>query len=821
MTLGLLVAAWLAGVVIGFQLEVAVLPALLLALATLAGGIWLRVCGRSLWPAAMAGLLLLGLLRVEAGPGLPAPLAPDDVGEVTVVGRIVNDPEATGQKIKFVIKTESVDGGAGPVRLTTRTLVYADPPDSLVLSRTSPYFRYGDGLEIEGELESPEQLQDLDYAAYLSNQGISGILWAREVKHLEGSRGGSAWRRWIFDLRKRLSDSIGNTFNEPHAAVAQALLLGQREALPDDVVESFRKTGTSHILAISGLHVGVVLAMSLGVAGAAFGRRWQLYLLLPLLAVWMYALVSGLPISVVRAGIMASVYLVAVALGRPRSALPALAFSAAVIIAVSPQALNQVSFQLSFAAMAGIALASSYMARVTGALSRALGEGQSWIRSWTGRLSTLVVTGIVVSTAATLATWPLVAYNFDRIPLLGVVFTLLVLPVLPLVILGSLLAAFTGLAAPAVGQFFGWLTWAPLSYLLELISAAPGPTVGGEWVGEVMVGTWYAILAGLVFLMSGKLRTGSTRGVLGAVLGRLPAPGGARPRLPQAPVWVLGGALTLLAATVFVWAQVFSGPDGKLHIYVFNVGQGDSSLIVTPTGRQVLVDGGPNIDSAIIALNGPLAYSDRSLDILVLTHIDADHSRGLLRVLDRYDVGALILGVEDSSSPLHERLQAAIDRRGISVLSVREGYKVVLEPGISLEVLSPPTEPFRGTGSDRNNNGLVLRLSYGRVDFLLASDIEAPAENALLSQGFSLQSEFLKVAHHGSISSTSSAFLAEVSPAVAVVSVGAENRFGHPDPEVVERLELTVGADRIYRTDRHGTVEFISDGVQLWVKPEH
>ena len=212
----------------------------------------------------------------------------------------------------------------------------------------------------------------------------------------------------------------------------------------------------------------------------------------------------------------------------------------------------------------------------------------------------------VVSVAATMATWPLVAFNFDRVPLLGILITMLALPALPLILFGALATSVLGLLHPALGQLLGWVTWVPLSYLVELVKSAPGVTVSGAWLGTELIWAWYLLLASLLLVAHGvghRVRQGS-------LLGRLwrPPAAGRRglPRASGAALAFVTLSIVLSVASAFVWAQVFSGPDGRLHVYFFEVGQGDSALIVTPTGKQVLVDGGPESESATTALTGPL-----------------------------------------------------------------------------------------------------------------------------------------------------------------------------------------------------------------------
>jgi competence protein ComEC len=280
----------------------------------------------------------------------------------------------------------------------------------------------------------------------------------------------------------------------------------------------------------------------------------------------------------------------------------------------------------------------------------------------------------------------------------------------------------------------------------------------------------------------------------------------------------MGIGLLLIASNVLLWGQLLGGPDGNLHVYFLDVGQGDSILIVTPNRRQVLIDGGPDLESATTALSDVLATWDRSLDLVALTHLDSDHSQGLLEVMERYRVEAALVGIEDPGSPLYSQWQAVINRNQTPVMNLAAGQNLALDDGVVLETLHPPPVPLRGSPSDRNNNALVFRLVYREVSFLLTGDIEAAAEEQLVGSSTILESDVLKVAHHGSNSSTGPAFLEAVNPRAAVISAGADNRFGHPHAEVLTRLEQALGAEQVYQTSRQGSLEFISDGQVLWVK---
>ncbi|MBQ12126.1 MAG: hypothetical protein CMJ45_11325 [Planctomyces sp.] len=506
-------------------------------------------------------------------------------------------------------------------------------PPSLISQRDDPYFWHGDTLLLEGELRQPQVYEDFDYPSYLSHQGISGILWVRRTELISQREGSptAAWKGSVFDLRRELAEEIQAALPEPHSALAQALLLGLRGQLPPEVKENFRRTGAAHLLAISGLHVGVLLAMTMTAATLCLGRRRQAYLLVALASIWFYVLVSGFPVSVLRAGIMGSVFLSAVALGRPRSILPSLALSAAVMVGINPKVLGQISFQLSFTALAGIVLVLPFLFKMSEEVSLRASASGSRLRHLGWQAGNWVLSSMVVSVGATLATWPLVAMNFDRLPLASILATSLALPAMPFILVGALVTGGLGLAHPALGQIAGWLTSVPLSYLLGLISFLPAPGIPGDWVGMPVVVVWYGLLAGLLFVPG---RTARAQGLAVWLISMAHRTFGETGTPAGHPKWALSFivlALALLAVAAVLWFQVFQGTDGRLHVYFLDVGQGDSMLIVTPQGKQVLVDGGPNLTSATRALAGPMSPMDRSLDMVVMTHIDGDHSRGFWR----------------------------------------------------------------------------------------------------------------------------------------------------------------------------------------------
>ena len=284
-------------------------------------------------------------------------------------------------------------------------------------------------------------------------------------------------------------------------------------------------------------------------------------------------------------------------------------------------------------------------------------------------------------------------------------------------------------------------------------------------------------------------------------------------------IWLLVPAAFAASLT---WSQALTNDD-RLHVMFLDVGQGDAIFIETPSGRQVVVDGGSDPLLMTRLLGERMRFNDRHIDIVAATHPNSDHIGGLAQVLERYDVGAVLerrIEYESGAYEAWARLVDAEEAKGARVIEASAGQVIALDADVRIEVLGPPPILLGGTESDADNASLVLRLVYGEVSILLTGDIFSEAERALLASGMALDSDVLKVPHHGSDSSSTRDFLSAVSPAAAVISVGEGNLYGHPHANVVKRLREYVADGMLFQTAERGTVEFISDGETLWVRTE-
>lgn len=273
---------------------------------------------------------------------------------------------------------------------------------------------------------------------------------------------------------------------------------------------------------------------------------------------------------------------------------------------------------------------------------------------------------------------------------------------------------------------------------------------------------------------------------------------------------VLGGLAILAVLSFFV-----SVPDGKLHVYFLDVGQGDAIFIQTPGGRQILVDGGP--DRTILRRLGEvMPFYDHTIDLVIATHPDADHLGGLVEVLEKYQVKNILETGMECETALCVEWERIKPKEKAEINYAKWGEEMAVADGVRLLILHPFDELIDRHLSLRNNGAVVAKLLFGEQSVLLTADIEAMVEKKLLLSRVNLDADFLKVAHHGSRTSTTEEFLKAVTPLEAFIEVGAKNRYGHPTSEVLARLENF--HIPYYRTDTDGTIELVLDGKNYLIK---
>ncbi|HZP58294.1 MAG TPA: ComEC/Rec2 family competence protein, partial [Dehalococcoidia bacterium] len=791
MTLAWLAAAWVAGIAACAAFGDAAY-ALLAAVAVCAAAASVRAPSwrRPALALAVALAFAGGLARYAMARSAPAA---DDVrhyngSSMRLRGVIDGEPTIADTSQRFTLRARQVQL-AGAWRDASGGAQIRAP--------AWPRLHAGDVLEVEGRLDAPPALDRFDYAAYLDARGIGSVLEYPQIART-GHEGAPWWDDALRAARGRLARGLELALPEPEASLAQGVLLGRRSAVAQDVQDDLNATNTSHLVVVSGSNVVLVATWAMVALAWLIGRRRAS--LLAIAAVLAYAMLVGPSPPVVRATIMGVLLIVARLAGRPAHGLTSVLFAAALMCGADPRLVRDVSFQLSFAATAGIIwLARPLRIWTLEGIARATGREE--LPRWTGAV---VAEPLAVTVAAVLATTPLLALHFGRVSLVSLPANMLVVPLFGAMVLACLAAALGGLmphahlvcAYPAHLLLAWWLA------LAAWFAGLPHAALSAGGYGDGWTAATYAALAALLLALGRRVRMPA-----GSRLAE------SRPfdlrALPLRPVLALSALFGATAVGVAAWP---SHPH-RLAVTVLDVGQGDAILIRAPGGRDVLIDGGPG-RAVLRGLGDALPWDDRSIELMVLTHPNADHQAGLIDVLARYDVRSVLSGPAVERGAVPQAWAQAVADEGAPVQVARAGMSFDLGSGARLDVLGPDEAM---AAADVNDTGVVLRLTYGDVRMLFTADIGADAERALLADGADLRADVLKVAHHGSATSSTARFLDAVRPRLALVSAGRDNPFGHPAPETVQRLQAYAA---VYNTADHGALRIETDGRTLRLRTD-
>ena len=789
--------------------------------------------------ACLSGFFVCGVM-LGSRPDVPDPRLVDRVwiegrdevdDPVRLRGWVRRPAESLDYGDRFVLEVETVFSDSA-AQGGVQVIVYRGTDDPVLdLAR-------GTRVELLARLRKPRNFQNpgsFDYVGYLQSRRIfltASVRAGTPIHRLDG-RGGSLWLSWVWSAREAAERRLAGLFADHDSdrrvdGILRALLLGERTGLSRQTREDFQRTGAYHALVISGLHVG---AMAFAVL---FLLRWVMVpatarTLITIVLIVAYVFFVGAALPVMRAAWMCSAYLVSTLIYRQRRALNMIAGTALVFLLIDPSLLFDASFQMSFLAVAliagvGVPLLETTVEPYRRALIDLWNEDRDLhldprvaqlrvaLRMWLEPLPVLtrlprrLITGavvgclrIVIWVAALFVvsaviqaglTLPMAAH-FQRVSWGGVLANLCVMPLLLVTLPLGLLALLTN------STLLGTLTW----------SCAQGiSSIVGWFATELPVDLrvppppfWLAALFGLA-LVGLSLSFGR------ALRWRVAA-------------WSLFAvSLTLLVVHPFT-PRV---RPGHFEFTAIDVGQGESLFLALPDGHTVLVDGGGlpdfggtrtlDIGDAVVS---PYLWSRsiRRLDVLAVTHSDADHFAGVPALLENFAIGEIWLS-RAAFGDEHRDWIDTVTARGITVKSLQQGDRLSIGD-VVFDVLGPAPEAALD-GLRENNRSLVLSASFGQHRFLLTGDIEARAEERLVNGPQLRESDVLKVAHHGSATSTQDEFLDRVAPTFAVVSAGFRNPFGHPHPSVLERL--TERGVRVLRTDLEGLISVLTDGRRLSVE---
>jgi competence protein ComEC len=606
-----------------------------------------------------------------------------------------------------------------------------------------------------------------DWRAGFLRNGIIGWVKPDSVVVLRVGRGGIL-AKW----RQSLSDHLHRSLPPREADLLAGMILGDKGLIPEDLHDDFKRSGLYHLLVVSGANIGYLLAtVTMLLSPLGLGLRWRRAVML--LCIWGYVLLTNLQPATVRAAIMISIIILSFEFRRVPRRWNLWGAAAAIILLFAPQQIFQPGFQLSFAAMAGLLFAADVHARRE--LTRPILPLRS--RKYRRYITRHLSFPLLASLCAVVFTAPILIFHFGGFAPIAIVLNLL--------------------AVPLTGAIFS-LAWI-LLLLSIILGTSLGPLNAGlEWGLKLLeqLAVWGSQMPGHAGSDYGGLVTAIILFIALIVVFLLPS-------------WPKR-ALTLLGALALLVILMLWPPSPHLQIEFLDVGQGDATLLRFPGGWTLLVDCGGEESARFELLPSLIRRGIRRIDALLITHFDKDHAGGAQPIMQELKVKRLLVNSLEPKEELGRSILDIARARGIPVQSLALGDTIAGFPGSRCLVLWPPRD-FSG---EDNAASIVLRVSFGENDVLLMSDISSREEADLASAGSYLESEVLKVAHHGSAKSSSRAFLELVKPQQAVICCGARNSYGHPAARTLESLSA-VGA-AVHRTDLNHAGIWRSDGERIW-----
>lgn len=698
---------------------------------------------------------------------------------VTVHGKIETIELVRDYEIVFTLLTDSIII-ANQTHQRKEKLLCKFRGDSLHRQNFYKTILPGNSLYVEGIfLKGRERRNpgEFDYNSYLNSKGIPGILICNEGDSINiVSTGYDIFGSLIFAARKSIDSRLHELFEPETAGLLRGLLLADRSEIDFELKTQFINSGVIHVLAVSGLHVGYILLIFLFMFG-----RFNIYLRTLLMSIGLlsFMFITGVPPSVFRATVMALVIMLAFLSNRSTNIINSISLAALIILLFDPKEIYNPGFQLSFSAVLSIAIIFPIIEKEVNRL----------------KITNSIIRGIIlfigVSLSAQIGTLPFTLAYFGKLSVVALFANLIVIPAIGIVIAITFASLFLSLLSLTLASYFTVINDLIVSFLFSVISYTGSMAYSFIWIPDYSFTDaiiFYIIIFLLAYIIKNSIR------------------------------WQTKLLITILTTANIIYLSSIDDkdllPDNQLSIMMIDVGQGDAILVKFPNNQTALIDAGDvnpffdNGERIIIPLLRHLGI--KKVDYGFISHLDADHYGGFLSLLYYGMITEIFKPLPDSSDK-DIRLERFLTRLNVNVnYYTKEFYEL---GGSKLYILNDDKDDFYNSLSSNDKSGM-MKLVFGDISILFTGDAEKKAEQFYLDKyGHFLDVDVLKVAHHGSKTSSIEPFLEVVTPELSLISAGLKNKFNHPSDEVIDRLSYF--GSEIFRTDESGALLFYSNGKKL------
>ena len=627
---------------------------------------------------------------------------------------------------------------------------------NIKMSQDIPSIKYGDSLYIEGEFKQPEEARNYkgyNYKQYLKTKKIIGTVELEKVKILKSSNGS-----FIHNIQKYIRDTINGTLTDEEGNLLLAILLGDKDKLSEDIQESFKTSNLSHMLAVSGAHVSyIILGLTYVLQNSIIGKKnGKIVCIIFLLA---FMAITNFTPSVTRACIMAILTLFSSIIYRKSDVYTNISVAALITLIFNPYSLLDLGFQLSYGGTIGIII---FIKRIQEKKSNS-------------KVINYIKQMALVSIYANIIIIPIMMYHFNTVSFTFIISNIMASPILGIIVITGFLFIIASITVKPLTRLIAIFIKPILSILIkisQICSKLPFSNILVVTPYMFNVISYYAII---LYCIKSK-KNNKCKIIICLLI-----------------------VLILINFIIYIFPQ-------KLRIFFIDVGQGDSTLIITPDKKTVLVDGGGS-DSFDVGEKVLLPYLlDRRIlkvDYVLISHFDTDHCGGILTIMEKVKVKNIIISEQAEHSENYERFKKLMIHKKIRLIEVKKGDKIKIGRYSEFKILFPTSRLL--SENSLNNNSIVAQFNYNNFKMLFTGDIEKLAEQQILkTEKAEIRADILKVAHHGSKTSSIPEFIKAVKPKIALIGVGKNNTFGHPNQQTIKNLENI--KCRIYRTDLQGEI---------------